>query len=160
MTDIMKHLVLWSLVGCVVAQCPDGWTHYGQSCYLFAHEDVDFNAAQKFCEHFGGNLVNIETAEENTFIRGFLSDIKSHIHWIGLTDEVVEGVWKWYPSEVTTAFTDWAPNGNEPNQATGANCVVIYDAYNYHWADEPCTNRAYRAICEIGFEHGSEVIGK
>ncbi len=72
----------------------------------------------------------------------------ANIHWIGLEDGVIENVWKWSGTDNVATFTSWYTPNNEPNQGSGANCAVMYDHYAYNWADEPCTNRLYRPLCE------------
>ncbi|KAL4224131.1 C-type lectin (CTL) or carbohydrate-recognition domain (CRD) [Mactra antiquata] len=133
----------------VTYDCMDGWTRFGDSCYYFGRNDVTFNDAQQFCEHFHCNLVNIETQTEMAFLRSYLSELKAPTHWIGLTDELIEDVWKLYPSEVNAPFLDWYPG--EPNQGNGANCAAIYETFGYHWIDEPCAHH-HRAICETPIE--------
>jgi len=32
---------------------------------------------QAYCEHIGARLLNVETPIENTFMKGFISDLKS-----------------------------------------------------------------------------------
>ncbi|KAL4217786.1 hypothetical protein ACF0H5_022524 [Mactra antiquata] len=134
---------------CINASCPDGWTRFGGSCYYFGHNDVSFLDAQKYCEGFHGYLVNINDEDENKFVTSYLEDLKDDRHWIGLTDELIEDVWKHYPSETTATFFNWAPG--DPNQLKGANCVAIFRTSGYRWIDEPCTNR-FRPLCELSIE--------
>ncbi|WAR18051.1 SLA-like protein, partial [Mya arenaria] len=72
--------------------CMDGWLHNKDSCYLNGHTDLTFIDAQRYCQSLGANLVNLETQSENTFVKGYLSDLKDSKHWIGLTDQNVEGL--------------------------------------------------------------------
>ncbi|KAH3753996.1 hypothetical protein DPMN_188653 [Dreissena polymorpha] len=63
--------------------------------------------------------VNVESDAENTFIRGFLMTLKANRHWIGLTDEVNEGIWTLYPSaEEAPPFLDWSNHTTYPHPTT------------------------------------------
>ncbi|KAH3716970.1 perlucin-like protein [Dreissena polymorpha] len=132
------------------AECPDGWTIYAHNCYLFGHTPYSFHESQNFCVHFGASLVNVESDAENTFIRGELMTLKAPRHWIGLTDEVNEGVWALYPSEEVATFLDWShdPVWPQPNDGLNANCVAYFNDHDYHWVDEPCNNH-FNPICKM-----------
>lgn len=69
--------------------------------------------------------------------------------WIGLTDEGVEGQWKWVDgSPLTTAY--WGKN--QPNSFDGRNqdCVEFWHraSGNGDWNDENC-NVEQNWICEM-----------
>ncbi|KAL4224132.1 positive regulation of myeloid dendritic cell activation [Mactra antiquata] len=139
----------------VTSECMNGWIRFEDSCYIFGHNDVTFQDAQQFCEHFHCNLVNIGTRTEMAFLRSYLSELKAPKHWIGLTDVLIEDVWQLYPSEVSAPFVDWAHG--EPNQGKTANCAAIWESYGYHMVNEPCSDRHFRAICEKPVETVSVV---
>ncbi|XP_060599260.1 perlucin-like [Ruditapes philippinarum] len=130
--------------------CQDGWVTFQDSCYLFArNHKSSFTEAENYCRQHGGHLVEIETKYENMFIRDYLRGMIGEHHWIGLTDEIVEGVWKWYASKRTPSFTGW--NVNEPNSHGGdEDCAVLSSAEDYNWADVPCDGRdPAEPICEV-----------
>ena len=68
-------------------------------------------------------------------------------HWIGLTDEVLEDIWKLYPDEITAEFTDWG--SGQPNNGLDSNCGAIWESFDFHWVDEPCNARSFNPICEV-----------
>ncbi|KAH3752270.1 hypothetical protein DPMN_186886 [Dreissena polymorpha] len=150
-------IILLVVFGFSDATCPDGWTRFHSSCYLFGHTAYTFLDAQRQCEHYKATLVNIESREEYNFIRGFLMMICDQLHWIGLTDETTEGTWKYYPSEKIAEFLNWYPGDREPNEGTRANCAAIYAGYNYQYADSPCTAQ-YQSICELA-DGGVDIVG-
>ncbi|KAH3752121.1 perlucin-like isoform X1 [Dreissena polymorpha] len=131
-----------------VAVCPNSWLRYEQSCYHVGHTSFNFLDSQRHCEHYGASLVNLETRDEIAFLRGYLMLLSDQKHWIGLSDEETEGIWKWYPSEKRANVTDWQPNDNEPNGGIAANCAAIWAGYNYHWVDDSCSER-YPPVCEL-----------
>ncbi|KAL4218234.1 hypothetical protein ACF0H5_022970 [Mactra antiquata] len=129
--------------------CPDGWTKFGSSCYFFGHEDLNFQDAERYCEHLQATLVNIETSRENTFLQSYLRDFKEPNHWIGLTDIIIDGSWNHYPSETASTYFNWG--AGQPNGHKGSNCAAIWASFSYNWVDEPCTNK-FRPLCEKALE--------
>jgi hypothetical protein len=57
----------------------------------------------------GGHLVTVTSSGENSFLFNLWPS-----GWIGLTDEVTEGTWKWVTGE-TFSYTNW--NSGEPNNS-------------------------------------------
>jgi len=82
----------------------------------------------------GGNLVTINDSREDSFIWNEVWDGPSRPYsWIGLTDSVQEGQWRWISGEPVT-YTNWAPG--EPNNAGGAQHYAWYwNAYPGKWDD-------------------------
>ena len=91
----------------------------GDSIYAIA-EGSSWSQAQASAERLGGNLVTINSAEENIYVFknfGFEDDVAiSSGYWIGLTDQVEEGNWKWSSNEISDWATyGWGLAGGEPN---------------------------------------------
>ncbi|XP_060606176.1 C-type lectin domain family 10 member A-like [Ruditapes philippinarum] len=141
------------------AECPNGWTRFNDSCYSFGHHDVTFLEATRFCSHYNAYLVIIESDAENKFIASVLEELNSNRHWIGLTDEIVEGTWKWYSTDKVANYTDWYPG--QPDLGGRANCADILSSapYAYHWLDDDCTSK-FRPICERGLDTETSIVGK
>ena len=75
---------------------------------------------------------------------------------MGLTDEMVEGDWRWLGSGAHAYFTDWLPG--EPNSEHGGeDCVEFMSSNNYGWNDEPCSYQ-FNPLCERS-KYGSGIIG-
>jgi len=83
--------------------------------------------AKSNCAAMGGHLVTITTSGENSFIFGIWPS-----GWIGLTDEVTEGTWKWVTGE-TYSYTSWNPG--EPNNAGNEDYVQFVGGGK--WNDLP-----------------------
>jgi Ca2+-binding RTX toxin-like protein len=74
---------------------------------------MSWTDAESLAVSTGGHLVTINDQAENQWIYDTFSNISSCL-WIGLTDYVEEGVWKWIDgSEITyTNWTDGEPNNS------------------------------------------------
>lgn len=89
-----------------------------------------------YAESQGGYLVCIGSSEENAFIASTFADGSSGKLWIGFTDVVSEGDWKWINGE-PTVYTNW--NGGEPNNVNEEDFSEIMNGgawndtqFNYH----------------------------
>jgi len=119
--------LLASFMGCLsqAPACPDGWTMFGFSCYGFAADQLTatWDGARDVCLAAGGDLVNIESAEENSFIGSLVqgaSDGEYNV-WIGF----VEG---------GDGYSNWAPG--EPNyEWETATEMIVTRKYVASWDD-------------------------
>nr|XP_022339806.1 C-type mannose receptor 2-like [Crassostrea virginica] len=130
--------------------CIAGWTQSGTSCYLFASQfDVtSWKGASATCANNQVStnaptyLARIETSQEMTTIGTLLSTMSetSQVWWIGMSDQAVEGDWRWENGQkVNQQMLDWA---NEPNNLGGIqHCGLIYN--NGRFGDESCDTLAY-----------------
>ena len=107
----------------------------------------------------GAHLVTVETSLENRFLKDYLDRLKHGSYWMGLTDEMVESVWRWLGTDALASFTDW--QHGEPNDLGsngGEDCVEFRSVAGvYGWNDEPCTYKRY-PLCE-GSKTSSPVVG-
>ena len=117
-----------------------------------------FQEAKDVCQNKKSKLVEIDSREENTAIVNEV--IKQRFRaqkqnfWLGLTDQEVEGDWRWTNGGERPSFTDWYPG--EPNNAgsEGQNCAILNtkDGKN-KWYDIPCHREkiaweTFHALCE------------
>ena len=91
-------------------------------------------AAMMNCRQNGAFLVDINSAEENVFVNGFLNPML----WIGYNDRAVEGTFVWSRTGMAASFTDWG--AIEPNLMTEENCVDIKNHTDgvAFWRDNSC----------------------
>ncbi|MCH9649736.1 MAG: hypothetical protein K0U98_15965 [Deltaproteobacteria bacterium] len=105
---------------------------FGGSSYWFCNTSVTWDAAKAACEALEGNLVKLETASENLWIDingGALS------RWIGLTDQQVEGDWRWTDGTAASGiFLHWSED--EPNGGSNENCAMQWNGG--YWNDLAC----------------------
>ncbi|KAI4901983.1 hypothetical protein NFI96_029748, partial [Prochilodus magdalenae] len=98
---------------------PD-WTYFETSLYYVSTEKKNWSDSRQDCTQRGADLVVINSRGEQDFTERLRRGEKA---WIGLTDSVTEGNWKWVDgSALTTGF--W--RRGEPNSRVGdEDCVVI-----------------------------------
>ncbi|XP_026012972.1 CD209 antigen-like protein C [Astatotilapia calliptera] len=79
-------------------KCEDDWKEHGGNCYYFSTNSSSWNESRTVCKTKGGDLVKIDSEEEQNFLRKNVQQ-KMEIHdipfWIGLTDLAEEGRWLW-----------------------------------------------------------------
>uniref|UniRef100_A0A3B1KA57 C-type lectin domain-containing protein n=1 Tax=Astyanax mexicanus TaxID=7994 RepID=A0A3B1KA57_ASTMX len=123
------------------------WRYFRSSIYYISTEERSWYYSKTDCGVRGADLLIINSREEQEFINKELGSTEA---WIGLTDAVTEGVWKWVDgSTLTTEF--WAQNepnnheGNEDCAITNFRRATFNNAST--WADYPCGHHV-SWICE------------
>lgn len=88
---------------------------WGRCVQAFAQAGA-WPQARKSCQEWGGDLASIRNIEENSWIRGVVDAGcgKDAAAWIGSSDAVQEGVWRWSDAS-HVHFAAWAKG--EPNNA-------------------------------------------
>ncbi|KAL8579546.1 hypothetical protein ACOMHN_025499 [Nucella lapillus] len=114
--------------------CPDGWVHYGSSCYLHIWDAVTWPEAQTICALMKSCLMEIESAEENRFIASRLANLHVPKVWIGINDFAHEGRFVLTSSDRPIKYARW--EHGEPNNDGHQNCVVMYR--DGTWDDDYC----------------------
>ena len=86
--------------------------------------------AKSDAENRGGKLACIKNAEDQSSVEAIMQGAS---YWIGGTDEITEGQWKWVDGEAMS-FQNWA--AGEPNDVNGGeNALQIYPSGE--WNDLP-----------------------
>uniref|UniRef100_A0A4W5R1J9 C-type lectin domain-containing protein n=1 Tax=Hucho hucho TaxID=62062 RepID=A0A4W5R1J9_9TELE len=121
--------------------CPEGWRLCGSSCYFLSTEMKTWEESRLDCLMRGAYLVIINSKEEQEFLYGLIKGA-----WIGLTDIVTEGTWKWVDG---TPPRYWG--SGEPNGGGVENCVVVTyrSSGQGDLSDYQCSSPEYW-ICEKG----------
>ncbi|XP_039876050.1 C-type lectin domain family 4 member E-like isoform X7 [Simochromis diagramma] len=133
-------------------KCEDGWKQHGEKCYFFSTSKSSWNESSTGCSTKGGDLVKIDSKEEQSFLRiAIQQKIESYddLFWIGLTDSAEEGRWLWVDgSPLNESLTFWFFH-DEPNDLTeedpdGEDCAKMGPMY---WFDDSCKVN-HGSICE------------
>ncbi|MEO1622143.1 MAG: LamG-like jellyroll fold domain-containing protein, partial [Cyanobacteria bacterium J06632_3] len=88
-----------------------------------------WDEAQAEARGLGGNLVTVNGAAEETWLRSTFGSTERL--WTGLNDAAIEGQWSWVSGEAVT-YTNWAPG--EPNDNLGNQDFGTIN-YNDQWDD-------------------------
>lgn len=123
-------------------------THNGHSYYR-SNSIMSWTASRALCEQYGGHLATIADAAENSFLTQYTTSTTS---WIGFTDEVTEGTFRWVTNEPVT-YTNW--NSGEPNNSLGVEDFthLLYSPLG-RWNDSPNSSSFY-ALLEIDYIQSS-----
>ncbi|XP_070971200.1 C-type lectin domain family 4 member M-like isoform X1 [Oncorhynchus clarkii lewisi] len=130
--------------------CPDGWRLWGSSCYFLSTEMKTWEESRLDCLNRGANLVIINSKEEQEFLFG----LNNKRAWIGLSDSVTEGTWKWVDGTPLTTPSYWysqQPDNGGDNPANGEEDCVELNTETWRpaktWNDQSCLDHRYW-ICE------------
>ncbi|MCB0693121.1 MAG: HYR domain-containing protein [Lewinellaceae bacterium] len=125
---------LWSCC----TDCPQGdpipgFVYMGEfqgSHYYCSLDKQDWGMSQSICLANGGHLVVLNSSDENDWLAAKLLQTTA---WIGLTDEQVEGQFRWVNGE-PLAFTHWMPGQPDNGGITNEDYAVLHpDGF---WSDE------------------------
>ncbi|XP_077574552.1 uncharacterized protein LOC144197789 [Stigmatopora nigra] len=129
--------------------CPSGWKKFETSCYLTSTSKKTWYLSRNNCQSKGADLVIINSNDEKEFVNGLLSGATEG--WIGLTDDGVEGHWKWVDgTPLTLSF--WADD--QPNSFDGdQDCVEFWHrSSGGKWNDSKCSSKKHW-VCELYYEN-------
>ena len=110
---------------------------FGGHIYKFIPTRKSWNKAKLEAEKMGGYLVCIDSDKEQSFISELVSiNGKVRPTWIGLTDEEVEGEWKWV-NGAKAGYVNWQPNQPDNGDFWGAkqNCAWLGWCNSTQWDD-------------------------
>ena len=138
------------------SECPSPWISLSTGCYRFLEERMTWHEAKTACNNISGNLVDVETEEEQVLLVAEIKKKRLHLPsymWISLNDIDAEGVWRWKESAKAT-FLSWGRN--QPNSYGGEqDCAAMdFSANDGKWNDFWCNKSSYSsmsfgAICEL-----------
>lgn len=147
--------------------CDNDWEENGTKCYKFFAEKKTWIDSKVHCRSQNGNLVKIDSREEQIFLFNKVKKLMKKADkiddkfWIGLTDADKEGEWRWTdnsPLNQSLSFwfkheghiepDNWRNGGSNPE---GEDCVRMGetgpDFVEKCWFDQHCSN-VQRFICE------------
>ena len=107
--------------------------NYNGHSYYRSTGSMTWTDARTACANMGGYLVTVTTLAENNFLFNLWPN-----GWIGLTDEVVEGQWRWVTGE-PFSWSNW--NGGEPNNSNNEDYIQFVGGGK--WNDLPNVSLPY-----------------
>ena len=121
--------------------CPRPWTRFKSYCYLVSSLLKTWHQAQAFCKTRKGELVKINSAEENEFVLALARKKAPAVNqvWIGLQYNSILKKFLW--SDLSAPFyKNWGPHqpsgkGTEPCGHMWTNASIGVVGY---WNDMPC----------------------
>ncbi|MBE9068270.1 DUF4347 domain-containing protein [Leptolyngbya cf. ectocarpi LEGE 11479] len=141
------NLVSGSILRWEPDNTPPTTNTYNGNTYVVTNGLKSWEQAQAEAESLGGNLVTINDAAEETWLKQTFGGTERF--WIGLTDRQIEGQYRWVSGEAVT-YTNWAPG--EPNNFGGdQDFGVMNFGATRQWDDDSTstTGNVFRGIIEI-----------
>ena len=127
----------------------DAITFNGHSYKVF-NESKTWQEAKEYCESVGGHLATVASETENNFIKELVVSNNYKNAYLGATDEVTEGIWKWVTGEEFN-YTSWGKG--EPNNEGRREHYLLFNS-NGSWNDIP--NEEWPFICEWDYINNDE----
>ncbi|XP_056595843.1 CD209 antigen-like protein C isoform X2 [Triplophysa dalaica] len=123
-----------------------GWKYFKSSTYSISTVKMNWRVGRQHCIKSEADLVVINSKEEMIFVHGLISNLGA---WLGLTDTVNEGVWKWVDGKglTTSYWMKGQPNNGGRNGTDDCGVIVFGKAVLESWNDSQCNYLSY-VICE------------
>ncbi|XP_064815175.1 CD209 antigen-like protein C isoform X1 [Oncorhynchus masou masou] len=129
--------------------CPEGWQKFESSWYFLSTVKKPWRESRQDCLERGADLVIANSDKEQEFLFSF-----NKRAWIGLTDSVTEGTWKWVDGTPLTTPSYWylqQPDNGGDNPANRKEDCVELNTETWRpvkaWNDLSCLLNRYW-ICE------------
>ncbi|XP_031670806.1 C-type lectin domain family 4 member E-like isoform X2 [Oncorhynchus kisutch] len=127
--------------------CPDGWQKFNSSWYFLSTETKTWKESREDCLERGADLVIV-----NSDMEQFLLGLNKGA-WIGLTDSVTEGTWRWVddtPLTISYWHSQQPDNGRDDPKNGEEDCVELNTETwlpAKAWNDQSCLDNRHW-ICE------------
>ncbi|XP_068277876.1 hepatic lectin-like isoform X2 [Nyctibius grandis] len=122
-------------------KCSAGWKIFEKSCYSFSTETMSWPDAKESCADQGAHLVTVNSELEQKFLKDNIN--RSSTYWLGVTDQLEEGIWVWTTGEQTSIsyWNTWKENKDRDQKDCGS---IGPDGI---WTDDRCSHSNHW-ICE------------
>ncbi|XP_037790022.1 lymphocyte antigen 75-like [Penaeus monodon] len=143
-----RMVLLVCLVCTAAAECPPGFTHLGDGCYLFGQDPFVNSEAEDFCLGVGGNLVSFESCGAFAHVSRYLEmaglDTQGLGFWVGASR--VNDKWTWTDSGDDLPYG--APLWDPFRALEDAHACAFLPATGGYLLSEEC-NQVALALCEV-----------
>ncbi len=122
--------------------------HRAGTPYLFCPALRTHAEAEQVCAGHGFALVTVdEPAELGWLVERIVFHLGVHGTWIGLSDEAVEGMWRWASGQAVTVLA-WG--AGVPDGDSAENCAAVSTRWTPYglWDDRNCDEQK-RFVCEL-----------
>jgi len=128
-----RHVLCKTEATVTAPSCPDGAHLFQDSACFWMDESAAYTwaGAQSACTDRGMHLASVKSQAEQDFISG----LDPNIMWIGLNDQMEEGVYIWSDGTAVD-YTNW--NDGEPNGGDAHNCGYMSGYVDGEWGDWSC----------------------
>ncbi|KAK8400039.1 hypothetical protein O3P69_003022 [Scylla paramamosain] len=154
----MAAAVVGHLTGSA-ATCPNGFVNFGDGnedvCIFFFRAKDTWHGMKSSCQLLGSDLATL-TGNLHTKVIEYINDqpaedLRDETFWIGGTDEVMDGTWRWTHdnSQIPLGTPHWYPcnRHEEPDGGTSQNFLCLPNPkFYFHSCDG---NAKYMGICQI-----------
>jgi glucose/arabinose dehydrogenase len=123
---------------------PNALTYNGNQ-YFLTSTALTWSQAQAVAENFGGNLVTINDALEEAWLKRNFGETQGF--WLGINDFRSEGNFEWASGQPVT-YTNWAPG--EPNNSGGNQDFGWMNFGTSRQWDDTSPTATFFGIIEIG----------
>nr|ACV41410.1 mannan-binding lectin isoform 1 [Mesocentrotus nudus] len=145
-------LFLLAAIACLSEGCcPERFMQFGDWCFHYNSDKVNWHDARHACERLGAHLVSIHSLEDSREVYVLWKSLADESHtndvdrsfWIGLHDLSNENFFEWSDGTPLN-YSLWYPG--EPNDSHGEDCVAPYnhgsnDSARQKWHDYGCEHR-------------------
>ena len=102
------------------------------------------SVATSHCAHQGSHLVDINSVEENEFVKNFVPPYVSRVY-LGYNKIQQEGYFVWDHSLSPGQFMNWSPG--QPGDEADKDCTVMERDHGGEWTVVECWD-AYSFVCK------------
>ena len=108
--------------------CSTGWIRFWERCYIFISNDTTRSKASEACRNYVAKLAMPKVKAMNNFL---VDHMTSPMAWLGLSDQEIEGEFKWSDGEKLSSFTPWTA-GHPLNNGTDSVKIAKDDGSWYN----------------------------
>ncbi|CAG2225663.1 unnamed protein product [Mytilus edulis] len=124
----------------------------GNSMYAIIEEGATWQKANESCKCLGGKLLELETSEENEFIKDEVRTLNTGVegYWVGGYNFNHDHDMEWLskPNQLMP-FSNM--ESGEPNYPAFQPCMMIFRDFDFRWGDHYCSSQL-SYICEFQYQ--------